>query len=214
MPTELLHWLILAAKGLIIGIAVSAPVGAVGVLVIRRALAYHPWNGFFAGLGGAFGDAIFASMAGFGLTAITDVLNAWQWPLRAGGGVILLIIGVALIIHIKKTYNSPREVDKRPMRRRKAFLAGLALTLGNPVIALTFFAVFAAAGLTSNPVNYVDTGILVVTIFLGTALWFLALSFSAYAVIRRHGERAARIFDVFAAGLLIVIGLFALFSPV
>src|SRR5690606_2443322 len=193
---------------------VSAPVGAVGVLVIRRALAYHPWNGFFAGLGGAVGDAVFAAMAGFGLTAITDLLNAWQWPLRAGGGVILLIIGVALIIHIKKTYNSPREVDKRPMRRRKAFLAGLALTLGNPVIALTFFAVFAAAGLTSNPVNYVDTGILVVTIFLGTALWFLALSFSAYAVIRRHGERAARIFDVFAAGLLIVIGLFALFSPV
>ena len=214
MTSELAYWLILAAKGLIIGIAVSAPVGAVGVLVIRRALAYHPWNGFFAGLGGAVGDAVFAAMAGFGLTAITDTLNALQWPLRAGGGVILLIIGVALIIHIKKTFNSPREIDKTPMRRRKAFLAGLALTLGNPVIALTFFAVFAAAGLTSNPVNYADTSILVVAIFIGTALWFFALSFSAYAVIRRHGERAARLFDIFAAGLLIVIGLFALFSPV
>ena len=131
MTSELAYWLILAAKGLIIGIAVSAPVGAVGVLVIRRALAYHPWNGFFAGLGGAVGDAVFAAMAGFGLTAITDTLNAWQWPLRAGGGVILLIIGVALIIHIKKTYNSPREIDKTPMRRRKAFLA--ARWFGAPI---------------------------------------------------------------------------------
>jgi putative LysE/RhtB family amino acid efflux pump len=214
MATELADWLTLAAKGLIIGIAVSAPVGAVGVLVIRRALAYHPWNGFFAGLGGAVGDAIFAAMAGFGLTAVTDTLRAWQWPLRAAGGIILLIIGVALIVHIKKTYGSPREVDRKPMRRRKAFLAGLALTLGNPVVALTFVAVFAAAGLTSNPVNYVHTGILVAAIFAGTALWFLALSFSAYAVIRRYGEPAARVFDMFAAGLLIVIALFALLSPV
>ena len=42
-----------------IGLIVAAPIGPVNLICIRRTLAFGPLNGFFAGLGAAFGALIF-----------------------------------------------------------------------------------------------------------------------------------------------------------
>lgn len=208
-------WLLLTLKGIAIGVAVAAPLGAVGVLVIRRALTDRPWTAFIAGLGAAAGDAFFAAVAGFGLTAITQTLDAWQRPLRIGGGALIIAMGLVLLYRMRRSHDlesieapAPRVGD-----RRRSFFAALALTLGNPVTLFSMIAIFAAAGLGRDAPTIAETGLLVCAVFVGSALWFLFLSRCAYAVSRRYGERAARLFDAMAALLLIALGVLALLAP-
>lgn len=208
----------LVFTGMAIGIAIAAPVGAVGVLVIRRALADRPWAGFIAGLGGATGDMIYAAIAGFGLTAVTQLLETWQTPLRVGGGMVIIAMGIALLAHARLSRPSTTANlgagGAALMGRRKSFFTALALTLGNPIVLLSLIAIFAAAGFGNDDPSFGDTCVLVGSIFAGSALWFLILSQSAHAVSQRYGGRAARIFDVLAAILLIVLGVIALVAPV
>jgi threonine/homoserine/homoserine lactone efflux protein len=200
-------WLVLALKGLAIGVAVAAPVGAVGVLVIRRALAGRPWAGFVAGLGAATGDALLAALAGFGLTTVTRTVEAWQRPLRIGGSLLIIAMGIGLLAWMRRSHRLPAAPGPAAMMgRRKAFV-------GNPVTLLSFLAIFAAVPLAGQAPGYAGTGVLVAAVFLGSALWFALLSRCAYAVSLRHGERAARLFDAVAAVLLVGLGLLALVAP-
>lgn len=211
-------WLLLAGTGIAIGVAVAAPIGAVGILVIRRALQERPWAGFIAGLGSALGDTIYASIAGFGLTAVTQFLDTWQTPLRIGGGIVIILMGVGLLLHMRAIHHVPTTAVTTSadglMGRRKSFFTALALTLGNPLILISFIAIFAAAGLNQDDPSFVDTCVLVGSIFIGSALWFLMLSQCAYAVSQRYGERAARLFDALGAILLIILGAIALLAPI
>jgi threonine/homoserine/homoserine lactone efflux protein len=207
-------WLVLALKGLAIGVAVAAPVGAVGVLVIRRALAGRPWDGFVAGLGAAIGDALLATLAGFGLATVTRSIEAWQRPLRIGGALVIIAMGIGLLLWMQRGHRLPQSPGPAAMMgRRKAFASALLLTVGNPVTLLSFLAIFAAVPLAGRTPGYGDTALLVAAVFAGSALWFALLSRCAYAVSLRHGERAARLFDAVAALLLIALGLLALVAP-
>jgi hypothetical protein len=69
-------------RGLIIGFSIAAPVGPIGVLCIRRTLAHGRATGFVSGLGAATADAIYGSIAGFGLTFLSGFLIGQQYGLR------------------------------------------------------------------------------------------------------------------------------------
>ncbi|MBX3726337.1 MAG: LysE family transporter [Xanthomonadales bacterium] len=209
-------WVVLAAMGVVIGVAVAAPVGAVGVLVIRRALQDRPWAGFVAGLGAATGDALFAAVAGLGLTAMTHVLETWQRPLRIGGGLVLVAIGLVLLSRMRRPHGVEVRAGQSPgpmMGPGQAFATALALTLGNPATAFSFIAIFAATGLSQPDPDLTDVAVLVVAVFAGSAAWFAALSAGAWKVSQRWGERAARVFDAVAALLLVALGVLALVLP-
>lgn len=216
-------WLVLAAMGVAIGVAVAAPVGAVGILVIRRALQDRPRAGFVAGLGGATGDALFAAVAGLGLTAVTQALETWQRPLQIGGGVVLVAIGLVLLLGMRRPHGVEVRAGQDPgqtmpgghpmMSGGQAFATALALTLGNPATAFSFIAIFAATGLSQPDPELADVAVLVVAVFAGSAAWFAALSAGAWKVSQRWGERAARAFDAVAALLLVALGLLALLLP-
>lgn len=62
-------------KGLIIGFAIAAPVGPIGVLCIQRSLHDGFKIGLMTGLGAAFADGIYGMIAGFGLTGISSLLH-------------------------------------------------------------------------------------------------------------------------------------------
>lgn len=210
-------WLLLALKGIIIGIAMAAPVGAVGVLVIRRALAERPLAGFITGLGAAVGDAIFAALAGLGMGTVAVLLETWQRPLRVIAGLIVIAIGVGLLWHARRhSGRIPVKVsaDSTYLSRRRGFVTGLLLTLSNPGPLLAMFAIFAGAGLSHDDFGYADAGVLVIAIFVGSALWFGLLARSAYLLSRRYGSRIGSVFDLVGAVLLILLGLLTLFAPV
>lgn len=163
----------------VIGVAVAAPVGAMGILCIQRTIS-HGWkSGVVTGLGIAMADALFAALAAFGITAISDLLVSYQAPLRIAGGVgLLLLAWRALTAHPESMSNA--ETLSIP----RTFVSALGLTLTNPMTIIAFSAIFAGAGLVSQSTWQ---GAVTVTagVALGSLAWWVALSVSVATI--RHG---------------------------
>jgi len=112
-----MYFLFLFGSGIIIGLIVAAPIGPVNLICIRRTLAYGPLNGFFAGLGAALGDGMFAVVTGLGLPAISQRIEVYSNLLKLAGVLMLLRFGV----HIFRTDVSMlRDAEGGPENRPSA----------------------------------------------------------------------------------------------
>ena len=67
------------------------------------------------------------------------------------------------------------------------------LTLTNPTTILSFVAIFAGLGLGDTGGDYVDATILMIGVFLGSALWWLGLSGVVGGLRERVGRRGLRL---------------------
>ena len=85
-------------KGWMLGFAIAAPVGPIGVLCIRRTLADGRLIGFLSGLGAATADMLFAVVAAFGVTAVQTALLSWRDWLQIAGGLFLLYLGLRTLL--------------------------------------------------------------------------------------------------------------------
>jgi threonine/homoserine/homoserine lactone efflux protein len=159
-------------KGLIIGFVIAAPVGPIGVLCARRTLMHGRRAGFFSGMGAATADAIYGFIAAFGLTFISAFLVGHQSSLRLVGGGLLLYLGVKAFL--------AKPVKKTDLPRSARHYAGMYtstffLTLTNPMTILSFAAVFAGFGLAGTRGSVLSAGVLILGVFLGSAVWWLFL---------------------------------------
>jgi len=159
-------------RGVAIGFSIAAPVGPIGVLCIRRTLAQGRLSGFASGLGAATADAAYGCIAGFGLTAVSNLLVSQQTWLRLIGGLFLCYLGVKTFFD--KLAENGTVTGASGMI--SAYLSTLVLTLTNPMTILSFAAVFAGLGLGSGTENYPAAILLVSGVFAGSALWWLLLS--------------------------------------
>jgi hypothetical protein len=90
--------IIFLLKGIVIGFSIAAPVGPIGVLCIRRTLSNGWASGSISGLGAATADAIYGSIAGFGLTFISNFMVSQEVWLRLVGGVFLCSLGTKIFL--------------------------------------------------------------------------------------------------------------------
>jgi threonine/homoserine/homoserine lactone efflux protein len=189
-------------QGLVIGFAIAAPVGAIGVLCIRRTLAHGRVIGLATGLGAATADSLYGAVAAFGLTAVTAFLAAQAVWLRLAGGIILLYLGW-------RTFRSePAEPTAQDETRIwPAYASTFVLTLTNPSTIISFAAVFAGLGLAEGGAGE-GAGWLVLGVFCGSAAWWTVLSGVVGAMRERIGLRTMlwvnRVSGVIVAGLGVV----------
>ena len=85
-------------QGLVLGFSIAAPVGPIGILCIRRTLAEGRASGFVSGLGAATADAVYGSIAAFGLTIISGILVEQKIWLGLLGGAFLCYLGVRTLL--------------------------------------------------------------------------------------------------------------------
>lgn len=161
-------------KGMLIGFAIAAPVGPIGLLCVQRTLARGRWSGLLSGLGAASADAIYGGIAGFGLVSLADGLLAWQTELRLFGGLFLLYLAW-------QTWRTQPLIELAQARPTRAGLLGdyfstVALTLTNPVTILAFLGIFAGLGLAAEGKDFVAASLLVLGVFVGSLLWWLLLA--------------------------------------
>ena len=160
-------------EGLIIGFAIAAPVGPIGVLCIRRTLADGRLTGFLSGLGAATADMFYGAVAAFGLTAVQSVLVGGQFWLHLLGGLFLIYLGA------RTFFARPAERPASGESKRGllgAYLSTLGLTLTNPATIISFTVIFAGI-LPSLSIRSGASSLLLVTgVFLGSAAWWLTLS--------------------------------------
>src|SRR5258708_26812914 len=65
-------------RGLVIGLAFAATIGPMSILCIQRTLRNGYFYGLISSLGVATADATYSSIAGFGLTVISNFLLSKQ----------------------------------------------------------------------------------------------------------------------------------------
>jgi threonine/homoserine/homoserine lactone efflux protein len=165
--------LVFLVKGIVVGAVIAVPVGPVGILCLRRTIFEGRLAGLISGSGAATADALFGVVAAFGLTLVSDWLLGWEDWLRAVGGVYLLYSGGSALLS-KPQDKIAEQSDPESLFRD--FASAFALTVTNPVTILVFLAIFAALGLGGARATLVRAGVLVLGVWVGSFLWWLALS--------------------------------------
>lgn len=155
--------------------------------------------------GGPTADALFAGVAGFGLTIISDALIDQQAWLRLIGGLFLCCLGI-------RTLMAESEEKAAPARGNGlvgAYASTLLLTITNPMTILSFAAFFASSGLENAGGRIASAGLTVLGVFLGSSLWWLALSGGVYVFRERFGRQGMqwvnRISGAFIAGFGLIV---------
>lgn len=193
-------------QGLIIGFSIAAPVGPIGILCIRRTLAEGRLTGFISGLGAASADAVYGSIAAFGLTAISAFLVTQILWLRLIGGIFLLYLGVQTF----RAKPTAQAAETRPGGLPAAFLSTFFLTLTNPMTILSFAAIFAGLGLGQTHGDLGGAAMLVAGVFLGSAAWWLTLSALVGTFRERINEKTLVWVNRVAGVIILGFGLVAL----
>lgn len=193
-------------KGFAIGFAIAAPVGLIGILCIRRSLASGWLAGFASGLGAATADGIYGCIAGFGLTIISDFLVSQQFIIRLIGGLFLCYLGI-------KTFLSTVSQEAAKTGEVKSFmgnyLSTFFLTITNPMTILAFVVIFAGLGL-GKINNSLGASLLVLGVFLGSALWWLFLAFIASRLRHKLSSSLLQWVTWIAGVIIVAFGLVAL----
>jgi len=158
-------------QGIVLGFSIAAPVGPIGILCIRRSLQTGFKSGLASGLGAASADAVYGMIAAAGLTLAADFLVRQQTWLRLLGGMFLLYLGV-------QTFRSPPPEMEEAVSKTSSligdYFSTFLLTLSNPITIFSFIAIFGGMGSVSDFAT--SAFILVLGVFSGSALWWLALS--------------------------------------
>lgn len=195
-------------RGLILGFSIAAPVGPIGVLCIRRTLTDGRRYAFVSGLGAATADALYGCIACFGLTIVSGLLLSHHLWLRTIGGLYLCYLG------LKTFVSTPREsaTTNTPASLLGAYTSTFFLTITNPMTILSFLAIFAGFGLVSTPGSYSTASVLVLGVFLGSALWWLLLSGGVGMLRSRLNLRSLWWINTLSGAIILGFGLLALLS--
>jgi len=160
-------------RGIGLGFAIAAPVGPIGLLCIRRTLKDGWSSGLLSGLGAASADAVYGSLAAFGLTAVYTWLAGLQVWIQMVGALFVIGLGI-------QTFRTPPARDAAAgdagSGHVRAYFSTLLLTLSNPMTVLSFLAIFAGLDLAPGEQRWEEGLYLVSGVFLGSSLWWLILS--------------------------------------
>ena len=193
-------------RAVVIGFSIAAPVGPIGVLCIRRSLTRGARAGFASGLGAASADAVYGSLAAFGMTAISQWLVDQQGPIRLVGGLFLCVLGLRALF-AAPTESLGDEGVNEPSGLPAAYASTFALTITNPMTIVSFAAVFAGLGLDVGQDGFSSCLTLVLGVFGGSALWWLTLSGVTGLLRHRLGSSALRWINRISGAIIAAFGI-------
>jgi threonine/homoserine/homoserine lactone efflux protein len=196
-------------KGIIIGFAIAAPVGPIGILCIKRTLVGGRLAGFFTGLGAALADAFYGCVGAFGLTILSNFLLGIEGILKGIGGLFLLYLG------IKTFFEKPPSKEGESIKELgyfKDFGMTFFLTLTNPMTIISYMAILAGLGLGTTHGNYVDAAFLVCGVFLGSLAWWIVLAELITLFRKRVSAKVFCWVNRCAGSIIVLFGLWALLS--
>jgi threonine/homoserine/homoserine lactone efflux protein len=202
----LMHDLWIAFKGIVIGLAIAAPVGPIGVLCMRQTLIYGWRVGMATGLGAASADACYGCVAALGLMAISQMLMDHQLGIRILGGLFLAYLGgqsllsvpASSLSSVPKGAGNPEDLEdpltsptcqnpevENPVPARslwQSYSTTFVLTLTNPATILMFLGIFSGQ---ARLAAAEQSMLLVLGVFLGSSLWWLTLTTGVNLVRQR-----------------------------
>nr|WP_281500543.1 LysE family transporter [Kordiimonas marina] len=191
----------------------SAPVGPINIICLRRSLFGRARDGFAIGLGAAVGDAFYAGLAALGLNAVIGLINTYDIALRLGGGLIMMVFAIRI-------WRSHPHLDREPQTGgvKRGMAASLVLTLTNPGVFVGFLGLYTLAGIgdlgSGGQAAHQDAIALVLGVFLGAALWWGTLVSLGRFLRDKVTDRLLEIINHISAALIAVFAIVAIASVV
>jgi len=202
-------------KGALIGFAIAAPVGPIGILCIRRTLSDGRLAGFISGLGAAGADTVYGLVAALGLTLVGEFIQMHRDLISVIGGLFLIYLGY---LELRTRPIDPTAPAPRPMGLVGHFTTTFFWTLANPMTILSFIAVLTAldvagtgheAAIGPAESDFAGVTALVTGVFIGSTLWWLVLSVSVGLFSHHFRGQPMRWPNLIAGVLIIGFGLYA-----
>lgn len=162
-------------KGLALGLLIAIPVGPIGVLCIKRTLERGKLAGFISGLGAATADGLYGAVVAFGLFVISNFLMNEKFTLGLIGAALLIYTGIQ---SFNKKPDNIEISTEESNTLLKDYFSTFFLTVTNPSTIIFFTAFFASIGFRWRGGNTWQAIVLIAGVFIGSALWWLALSLS------------------------------------
>ena len=197
------------AQGGAIGFLVAAAIGPIAMLCIRTTLERGRIAGIAAGMGVAVADTIYAAIGAYGISFVGAALSSGESWLKLVGGIVLIAFGIYLARKQPVTAAEEQEVPKSIVAD---FWMTLALTLTNPMTILSFAGLFAGvSGLRGFPLSEIPA--LLLGVFAGSAVWWLALAFVIGLIRHRIKPSTMLWINRGSAAAIIGFGLYVLVEP-
>lgn len=167
-------FLTLLAKGILIGLLVSIPLGPIGVLVIQRTVNKSRMAGLLSGMGAALSDTLYAIVAGFSLTFVIDFIRENEILFQAVGAMIVLALGIH--IFFKNPVSDLRRNRLRGNTHFQDIISSFLVTVSNPLTVFVFLAVFTSSGVAISLEKPYHSFFVILGIFSGAFIWWFSLS--------------------------------------
>jgi len=195
-------------EGILIGFLMAVPIGAVGILCIRRTLNSGRRQGYTTGLAGASADLVFSFVSASGIRLVSDFIADYRDEIRLAGGVILLVMGVLMI----RSPRGPIVRQESILNDTRIYFSTFVLALTNPLVMFSYAAVLAMIGVEKLFQEYLSLSTLFAGVFLGSLLWFILISNLAHRFREKVAEEKLVITNRIAGALLFLIGLWAVWN--
>ncbi len=204
--------LLMLGKGLVAGFIIAAPVGPVGVLCVQRTLHQGRIAGLMSGLGAAVADAAYGCVAAFGLSLISNWLQAHEAMFRLAGGLFLLFMAWRMLraaLHPEPQVAAQGNYNERPLT---CFVSTFILTATNPITIVAFLGIFAFFGIGAFGLSNAMALWLVLGVFVGSSVWWLSLAGLAGAFRQRLGNGGLKWINGASGLLMLGFGLYGIGS--
>lgn len=197
-------------KGFIVGLVVSTPIGPMGVLCVQRTLNKGKSSGFSSGMGIATADAIFALIAGLGISFIIHFLSEQQLVIKMIGGLVIAFIGLKIFIA-----NPVKQLKKHRREGKNLFedfISILFMALSNPLTIFLYIAIFAGLNLQDVSTGYSSALLVVAGVFVGASISWFAISTVVNYLRSKIRLRRLMWINRIAGITIILFGVFAICS--
>ncbi|KGN98662.1 threonine transporter RhtB [Porphyromonas macacae] len=130
--------------GILIGMLVAAPMGPVGILILRDTLHRGRKDGFLMGIGASISDTIYGIISYLGVGLVLNFIEKNDSIIRILGSI--LIIGFSIHLYrtpVKKVVNPNKEKKLDEQTGWHKIAGAFAVTISNPLIVFFFLALYS-----------------------------------------------------------------------
>ena len=174
----------IALQGIIVGLILAVPVGPLSLICIQRTLSDGKLHGIISGFGVTAADAVYAVIAFLGLAAISTLIVAYELPLRAFAGLVLIVVGLRIIAFVPD-----RGQDQGGHERySRDFLSMFGLALANPMTLVFLMVTIPGYGFVFGGTSLVSAGEFVAGFIFGSAAWWITLCVSLESLKARLSD--------------------------
>ncbi|HBT85898.1 MAG: LysE family transporter [Fermentimonas sp.] len=196
----------IAAKGFIIGLLVSSPMGPINMLTIQRTLNRGRWHGFVTGMGAMLSDISYALITMVGLSFISEFLSENKKILQIAGSIILVLFGIGVFRSNPLKVWTPSYLPENT-RYVKDFFSSFVLTFSN--IAIVFVLIGLYTRFSFNPF-YEGFHVVIAGIagFITAALlWWFFITTLVSRLRKKFKRNGLLVLNRVIGGVFVIIGL-------